>query len=153
MNPLDLLFGFQGRVGRGQFWLALLIWMIVFLMMIVVVAIVTPSVDALFSATLIFYVLIVILFIPAAVKRLHDRNKRGWWILLFLGFPTATLLLGVMVGGDETNAESMPMGVLIVQYIGLAILLWSLVELGFIRGTIGSNRYGPDPVAPKPAKH
>jgi uncharacterized membrane protein YhaH (DUF805 family) len=24
--------------------------------------------------------------------------------------------------------------------------LWNLIELGFLRGTIGTNEYGPDPV-------
>ena len=70
-----------------------------------------------------------------------------------VGVTTATLVLGLIVGGDDGNAEPLPLGVLVVQYIGFAILLWALVDLGFIRGTIGSNPYGPDPVAPKPAKH
>ncbi len=93
-----------------------------------------------------------ILFVPVGVKRLHDRNKRGWWLALFLGFPTATLLLSPLVTDEEAVAE-LPVWILIVQYIGLAIFLWALVELGLIRGTIGVNPHGPDPVAPKPAKH
>jgi uncharacterized membrane protein YhaH (DUF805 family) len=32
--------------------------------------------------------------------------------------------------------------------IGFAITAWSFVELGCLRGTIGVNPYGPDPVAP-----
>jgi uncharacterized membrane protein YhaH (DUF805 family) len=152
MNPLDLLFGFQGRVGRGQFWLALVIWTAVFFMLIVAVMVATSTLDALFSAALILYMLTVLLFVPVGIKRLHDRNKRGWWILIFLGVPTATLLLGLLIG-EEPSTQPMPIGVVIVQYIGLAVLLWALLELGLVRGTIGSNRYGPDPVAPKPAKH
>jgi uncharacterized membrane protein YhaH (DUF805 family) len=27
------------------------------------------------------------------------------------------------------------------------ISLWMLIELGFLRGTIGPNRYGPDPLS------
>jgi uncharacterized membrane protein YhaH (DUF805 family) len=155
MNPIDLLFGFQGRVGRGQFWLAALAWAAVFFLLSVALVLVTPSVDALSSAALILSLLIVLLFIPVGVKRLHDRNKRGLWMLIFLGIPTATFLLGLMTGADEPGAAPMPMpfGLVVVQYVGLVVLLWAVVELGFIRGTIGSNPYGPDPVAPKPAKH
>jgi len=152
MNPLDLLFGFQGRVGRGQFWLGLVSWTVVFFVVIFVVVLVTPTVDALFSAALILYILTILLLVPVGVKRLHDRNKRGWWILIFLGIPTAILLLGLVIE-DEPGPDALPVWVQAIQYIGLAILLWALVELGFIRGTIGSNPYGPDPVAPKPAKH
>ena len=39
----------------------------------------------------------------------------------------------------------------VLQYVDLAIIVWGLVELGAIRGSIGSNPYGSDPVAPKPA--
>jgi uncharacterized membrane protein YhaH (DUF805 family) len=152
MNPIDLLFGFQGRIGRGQFWLALLLWTAVFLVAIVLGMLVSSSPDALFSAALILYILIVILLLPVALKRLHDRNKRGWWLVLFLGLPTAILLLDAFFAGDEPMSEP-PVWLQIVQYLGLAISVWALVELGFIRGTIGTNPHGPDPVAPKPAKH
>jgi uncharacterized membrane protein YhaH (DUF805 family) len=30
---------------------------------------------------------------------------------------------------------------------GWAVLIWPVVEFGFLRGTRGPNRYGPDPVA------
>jgi uncharacterized membrane protein YhaH (DUF805 family) len=152
MNPIDLLFGFQGRIGRGQFWLAVLFWTAVFLLAIVLGILISTSLEALLSAALILYILLVILFVPVGVKRLHDRNKRGWWLALFFGFPTATLLLSPLVADEEPMAE-LPLWILIVQYIGLAIFLWALVELGLIRGTIGVNPHGPDPVAPKPAKH
>ena len=31
-------------------------------------------------------------------------------------------------------------------YPAFALYLWGLIKLGFLRGTIGANRYGPDPV-------
>jgi uncharacterized membrane protein YhaH (DUF805 family) len=30
--------------------------------------------------------------------------------------------------------------------VSFAITIWAIVELGFLRGTIGPNRYGPDPL-------
>jgi uncharacterized membrane protein YhaH (DUF805 family) len=39
----------------------------------------------------------------------------------------------------------------VLTYAGFAINIWALVELGCLRGTIGHNRYGADPVAPQPA--
>ena len=36
---------------------------------------------------------------------------------------------------------------IVVQLAGLALSIWALVELGFLRGTSGRNRYGPDPLA------
>ena len=31
---------------------------------------------------------------------------------------------------------------------GLVVAVWGLVELGFLRGTVGPNQYGPDPLEP-----
>jgi uncharacterized membrane protein YhaH (DUF805 family) len=153
MNPIDLLFGFEGRVGRAQFWLALLIWFIVFVVVTLLGLLVSTSLDAWINVNLIFVVVFVILLVPVGIKRLHDRNRRGWWILLLLGGPTVAFLLGQMFAADELDGDEIPTAIMVVQYAGLAILLWALLELGFIRGTIGANPHGPDPVAPKPAKH
>jgi len=30
----------------------------------------------------------------------------------------------------------------------LILWIWGLVEMGFLRGTQGTNRFGPDPLAP-----
>jgi uncharacterized membrane protein YhaH (DUF805 family) len=53
--------------------------------------------------------------IAVAVKRWHDRDKPGWWVLIVL-LP--------LIGG-----------------------LWALIDNGCLRGTVGPNRFGPDPVA------
>jgi uncharacterized membrane protein YhaH (DUF805 family) len=42
--------------------------------------------------------------------------------------------------------ESLAAGGLIFSLASLAVSLWALVELGFLRGTAGPNRYGPDPL-------
>jgi uncharacterized membrane protein YhaH (DUF805 family) len=33
-----------------------------------------------------------------------------------------------------------------LNILSLAITLWAFVELGFLRGTFGPTRYGPDPM-------
>lgn len=62
-------------------------------------------------ALLFYWTLIsVCIFIVACVKRAHDRNKSGWWALLYV-----------------------------------IVWPWALIELGFLEGTKGPNRFGPDP--------
>jgi uncharacterized membrane protein YhaH (DUF805 family) len=39
-------------------------------------------------------------------------------------------------------------GGIILHLVSFAITIWAIVELGFLRGTIGPNRYGPDPLPP-----
>ena len=50
------------------------------------------------------------------VKRCHDRDKSGWWLVL--------------------------MALASLTIIGV---LWPLIELGFLDGTPGPNRFGPSP--------
>jgi uncharacterized membrane protein YhaH (DUF805 family) len=32
----------------------------------------------------------------------------------------------------------------------LLFSIWPVIELGFLRGTVGQNRFGPDPLAGSP---
>jgi uncharacterized membrane protein YhaH (DUF805 family) len=150
MNLLHLLFGLQGRIGRGQFWLSILIYIVFFVAVIGLTMIATGSLTAIFGAAFLAYIPVLVSGILVGIKRLHDRNKSGWWLLAFYGIPIALQIVVPVVGSD---GETESLGIAILQYVGLAVSLWGLVELGFIRGTIGGNPYGPDPVAPKPAKH
>jgi uncharacterized membrane protein YhaH (DUF805 family) len=38
---------------------------------------------------------------------------------------------------------------LVAGLVGLVCVIWGLVELGFLRGTRGPNRFGPDPLQPE----
>ena len=72
------------------------------------------------------------------VKRLHDRNKSGWLIVLFYAVPS---ILGGIANTSEQAVASFVLGL-----GSLVISIWGLVELGFLRGTVGPNAYGPDPL-------
>jgi uncharacterized membrane protein YhaH (DUF805 family) len=98
--------------------------------------------------TLIFHVagtpifVIGIWFLAATtIKRLHDRNKSGWWIVAFLIAPA---LLGSIV--ERLDDESYAATALALAAFGLNA--WGFIELLFFRGTSGPNRFGPDPLAP-----
>jgi uncharacterized membrane protein YhaH (DUF805 family) len=72
------------------------------------------------------------------VKRLHDRNKSGWWIVPF--FIAPNLLSKV---GDWLD-DSYPADFLMLVMIALS--LWGFVEMLCLKGTRGPNRFGPDPL-------
>ena len=146
MNPFVLLFDFRGRVGRAQFWLALLIYAVFFVAMIGTTMAATSSMTAVVAAALIVYVPLVISGIAVGIKRLHDRNKSAWWLAVFYLAPLLLNMFAYYVVGDETAMLHQ-----ILIYLNFAVTVWALIELGCLRGTIGANEYGFDPRAPAPA--
>jgi uncharacterized membrane protein YhaH (DUF805 family) len=87
--------------------------------------------------------------IAVGIKRLHDRDKSGWWLLLFYLVPSILMGIGAIMfyyGIGEESAGPI-IGGSVAYILGLAVMVWTFVELGCLRGTLGPNRYGPDPLA------
>jgi uncharacterized membrane protein YhaH (DUF805 family) len=150
--PLSqLLFSFNGRLNRKPYWLTTLAMIAIFLLAAIVVAIVAGGAAALSGSSspdlagvgLGIILVLVIIYIPLlwiglalGAKRLHDRNKTGWWLLLFWILP------GILQGvGEQIGTAG-----LVLSIAAFAISIWGLVEIGFLRGTVGPNQYGPDPL-------
>lgn len=149
---------FRGRIGRKTFWLGyavpLLLLSIVAQVLDIALGFV-PIGDAVpaeqGTAGPIGAVVGLLSIWPAfagAIKRLHDRDRSGWWIGLYYLLAAMFALLTIMgafaasaTGGFGVIALAVVLGVLV-----LGMALWLLVEIGFLRGTPGPNRYGPDPL-------
>jgi uncharacterized membrane protein YhaH (DUF805 family) len=140
------LFSTAGRITRGKFWLAVLIYGLVLVVAAIVgfVLITEPPSDL---AALILYIGGGLLFlsvyfssIAVAIKRLHDRDKIGWWSVPFVVLP------GLLQ--SASNGLVSPTTSLGLSIVSGVLGLWGLVELGLLRGTVGPNRFGDDPLAP-----
>jgi uncharacterized membrane protein YhaH (DUF805 family) len=147
MNVTQLFFGFTGRINRAKYWLGILIY--------IIIALVMASLGYAADQTAAFQLLSIIvnigLFISGlalGAKRLHDRDKSGWWLLLFYIVPSALFGIGAVMFLYGIGAEAAG-GVItgtIAYVLGLAVLVWAIIELGCLRGTLGPNRFGPDPL-------
>lgn len=147
MNFAQLLFSFTGRINRAKFWLAALVYLVVFFGVMALVTVTASSMNVIYGTALALYIPIVISGVAVGIKRLHDRDKSGWWVLVFYGAPLLLSSFSYLVlGDDDTGMLSQ-----ILMYGSFAINIWALIELGCLRGTIGANRYGSDPLAPQPA--
>jgi uncharacterized membrane protein YhaH (DUF805 family) len=109
-----------------------------------------PETSAL--VTRIFYIaatpiaVIGIWFVAATtIKRLHDRDKSGWWILVFVIAPA---LLGNIVDRIDDESYLATAFALSLAYAALGLKAWGIVDLLFFGGTSGPNRFGSDPLAP-----
>ena len=91
----NLLFGFRGRITRAKFWLVALGIFVVELVLYAalggnVAVLIDPpeelSLIGPFASTVIlaFGVLVTWISLAIAVKRYHDRDKSGWWVLIIL---------------------------------------------------------------------
>ncbi len=148
MNFGQLLFSFQGRVNRAKYWLAVLIYVIVGLVMATISYIADQATPAQLLS-LIVNIGVAVSSIAVGVKRLHDRDKSGWWLLLFYLVPSVLMGVGAVAFyfgiGDESAGAII--GGSIAYILGVVVLIWTFVELGCLRGTPGPNRFGPDPLA------
>jgi uncharacterized membrane protein YhaH (DUF805 family) len=141
MALVDLFFGHRGRINRVKYFLAILLWSVAGICGLALVYFVTGSVDSvaawIFAA--IFVVPGVWSSVVLGIKRLHDRNKTAWWMLLFYLAP-------YMLNNIASRAEQDSPVEVIAVIAGGVTELWAFVELVCLRGTIGPNQYGDDPV-------
>jgi uncharacterized membrane protein YhaH (DUF805 family) len=138
-----LFFSFRGRANRAKYWLATLIFVCIGIIMLLI----KYALGVGLTYAVISFVVNIAVFISGlavATKRLHDREKSAWWLLLFYGAP-AVLMLAFVVDYVETDAQPSPLAFLFL-IAALVIWIWVLVEFGFLRGTNGPNAYGPDPL-------
>jgi uncharacterized membrane protein YhaH (DUF805 family) len=79
------------------------------------------------------------IYLATAAKRLHDRDRSGWWMIPFFVVP----------GLFDQFSDLLPKSRWILPFtLAASVLwLWGLVEMYCLRGTSGANRFGPDPLA------
>jgi len=81
------------------------------------------------------------LWILAAIRRLHDRNRSGWWVCLYAVAALVAYGLATAFSGARHAA------VLAGTVVNLAVVVWIIVDLYALRGDRGPNRFGPDPLS------
>jgi uncharacterized membrane protein YhaH (DUF805 family) len=164
------LFRFEGRINRAKYWLAALIilcWMMFVLMLLAAFGKFFGIADrgyafdifgiaasfkfadhdpaskaALFPQVIMVPMTVVFAWAYAAtsIKRLHDRNKSGWWIIPFVVAP------GLFGRFEDWLGDSSAAAVL--GLVVFVLYVWGFIEMAFLKGTRGPNRFGSDPLAP-----
>ena len=156
MNLQKILFSFEGRIGRLTYWLAILA-VVVAVAVLTIAPFLIPSENvAVFIVAMtsqLIWLLSLWPILAVGSKRLHDRNKTGWWLLLFWGLPVVLLVGGLSIAlfNDPRTGRSGDLSTAsILIFASLPPALWGIVELGILPGTRGPNLYGADP-AQRPA--
>lgn len=137
MNWEWLLFGFRGRIARMPYWIGTAMSMAV---MVIALLFVITGAESVWALAVFVLLLLIAGFIGIALslKRLHDRNKGAWWLVLYLAAP------GIFdLAARASDADGLD---LVFFVASLVISIWALIDLGFLRGTRGQNRFGEDPL-------
>ena len=87
---------FKGRASRPEYWWFFLSYVIVY----VVLAIVASAARGLSFLLWIALLAYIIPLIAAAVRRLHDTGKSGWWYFIVLIPLVGSILLIVFLAGE-----------------------------------------------------
>jgi uncharacterized membrane protein YhaH (DUF805 family) len=135
MNWTYLLTSIEGRISRQPFWIAILVFIALEFAAYFALGERWSSIASLILAYPEFAVI---------AKRGHDRNAPTWIAGVFIA---GAAVLDVLVLLDLVGRAENPNTLFYVLAVPLGIMaLILLIDFGFRRGTVGSNRYGADPL-------
>jgi uncharacterized membrane protein YhaH (DUF805 family) len=133
MSFPSLFDNFPDRLGRSQWWLG----------MAVIGAIISGALalggDHNALMMLGAGAISLAIFIPISIARLHDRNRSAgtaFYTVMAAGFFAKTFRHTVDVQYHWW----------VIAALAIAVAAWAFVELGILRGTVGPNPYGADPL-------
>lgn len=140
MDWTYLLNSFEGRISRKTFWIGMAVLVgAEILGHLVAEALQGDRLSAIVDLAFTYPEFAI------AAKRAHDRDLPIWILIVFFGGGALLDLLTVL---ELTGSDDQPSVLSLVIAVPFTVLLVALlIELGFRRGTIGPNQYGPDPVA------
>jgi uncharacterized membrane protein YhaH (DUF805 family) len=140
MDWVYLLTSFEGRISRKTFWIAIAV--------LVAAEIVAHFVAETLQGDRLSAIIDLAFTYPEfaiAAKRANDRDLPIWILIVFFGGGAVLDLLTVLRLAGSNEQPSMVSLFIAIPFTVLLVAL--MIELGFRRGTIGPNRYGPDPVS------
>ena len=133
------LLSMKGRTSRLGYWRVGLLLTLMMCVVFTVVVFATMLVGRLAAPLALLALPLFWMNLAVSIRRLHDRGKSGWWYLLFFGpiYLTAAL----------SGAEGMSAGAALLALPAMALEVWGVVEIGFVRGQDRTNGHGAPPPA------
>lgn len=143
-RPIQKYADFSGRAPRAEYWWYFLATILAYIVVMIVESIVglDGTVGPYGPLSLILMLGLLVPGLAVTVRRLHDTNRSGWWILIAV---VPYFIVGVVAGmalAGGSMAGLAGAGLLsLVALAGAVVLLVFMV----LPGNRGDNRYGADP--------
>jgi len=124
---------FSGRAVRSEYWY----WVL----FVSIIGIVAYILDLMIvhhrrgPLEIIWNIATLLPHTALAVRRLHDIDRTGWWLLAIIAATVAAALIFIRIGN--------PILPMVIILIGILALVYLLCQ----SGTEGPNRFGPDRLA------
>jgi uncharacterized membrane protein YhaH (DUF805 family) len=91
-------FDFEGEASRPEFW-----WFLLFIFVVnLALAVVSSKLSGAFSLAMLLP------FLAVAVRRLHDTNRSGWWLLIWFLPLVGLVVLAFMLVQEGARPHSVP---------------------------------------------
>lgn len=152
-----------GRISRAQYWLRFLLpFAFISGVLDTVIDMTEEESTANFVASIMLMIFSLAAIWPSIavlVKRMHDRGKSGWLVFCVIVPALALAISAVLWLGPEVRKVAagaappadLPLGTwgacaLVSAIILLGVEVWFFIEFCCLRGTMGANRFGPDPL-------
>src|SRR5712671_4588948 len=140
----EFLFGASGRINRARYWRSTLLFAVAGLMAAVILFTAAGIAAPLFIITVVLVLIPWLLWgFSITTERLHDRDKSAWWLVVFYLVPA---VLGQLAKTAWFAGAAGTVLHYILALASFALTIWGFVEIGCLRGTAGTNTYGPDPL-------
>lgn len=108
-TPQDILrlFSFKGRIGRKEYALIILGMMVVGWTLVAVDMILGSGEDRPFVFASLYWLVAIIPFYASTVRRIHDLNRTGWWVLPMALIPllNIVLLISLMIRKGDVGSN------------------------------------------------
>jgi uncharacterized membrane protein YhaH (DUF805 family) len=153
MSLTDLLFSFKGRINRNGLMASIITAIIEVIARSSGQTAVDPVTNQVEPTGLLGMVVGVVglvnmwIAFAFSAKRLHDRDRTGWWLiwqLLILILAVILVVVAIVVPQEQGAVWYALAGAACLA--AFVISVWLFVQIGFLRGTQGPNRFGPDPL-------
>jgi uncharacterized membrane protein YhaH (DUF805 family) len=139
---------FRDRAARAEYW-----WWVLFALVVLVVALILDILvffvfgnGYIMPFFIVTYLALVFPSLSVTARRLHDTNRSGWWLLLYVALSLLTIIAVLATGANDPSIRPSGTDAVLILVPAILTLVAFLLIMVFmlLPSNPGNNRYGPN---------